>query len=157
MNPRWRLFLLSFSIVVAIAAIVFVRMAIDSSRVRVGSPQELSAYFDEIGYSASLLRTGNASIPRITMASVSKSWADGLTVDRKKSLFFRALLPMVMIANGKISADRSRLLELRQNLSANNPISSRLLLPWLKALSRVRMALSLPRGRECAVRPVEIW
>ncbi len=124
MNPRWRLFLLSFSIVVAIAAIVFVRMAIDSSRVRVGSPQELSAYFDEIGYSASLLRTGNASIPRITMASVPKSWADGLTVDRKKSLFFRALLPMVMIANGKISADRSRLLELRQNLSANNPISS---------------------------------
>jgi len=124
-NSRWRLFLVCFTIVVGIAAVMFTRTAMDSSRVRVDSPQELSSYFNEIGYSARLLRTGNASIPKLTMASVPRNWAEGLTVDRKKTLFFRALLPMVMIANSEISMDRTRLLDLRNTLAETGKISSR--------------------------------
>ena len=97
----------------------------DSSRVRVGSPQELTAFFDEIGYPASLIRTENASIPRLIAASIPKNRDGGMTVNQKKSLFFRTLLPMVMIANEEILADRLRLLELKRTLSDNGVLSSK--------------------------------
>ena len=124
-KPHSRLFLVGFYIAVAIAAIVFTRIAMDSSRVRVGSPQELSAFFDEIGYPASLIRTENSLIPRIVAASIPKNWHGGMEVDQKKSLFFRTLLPMVMIANEEILADRVRLLELKRTLSDNGVLSSK--------------------------------
>lgn len=120
----WRVFLAGFTVVVAVVAVLFTRSVMDSSRVRVSSPQELSSYFDEIGYPASVLNTGKAKIPNLTVASVPAGWADGLTVDQKKSLFFRALLPMVLTANAEIKRDRTRLLKINQKLSVKNDVAS---------------------------------
>lgn len=121
---RWRFFLAGFTVVVAVIAVLFTRSAMDSSRVRVSSPQELSTYFDEIGYPSRILLTKKAQIPNLTVASVPANWADGLTVDSKKSLFFRLLLPMVLIANTEIMKDRTRIREVAQKLASKNGIAS---------------------------------
>ena len=86
-----RVGLAMLGIAVADRAVFFARDSLDSSRLRITSPQEFSAYFDDIGYTAKLLqRAAMREVPRFVVSGVPKDWAEGLTVDRKKSLFFRA-------------------------------------------------------------------
>lgn len=119
---------------VAMGAVFFARDSLDSSRLRITSPQELSAHFDEIGYTSKLLRAGNAQIPRFVVSGVPKDWATDLTVDRKKSLFFRAVLPMILMVNDEILTDRTRLSELRDALSSGASVDVADL-RWVAALS----------------------
>ena len=88
-NMRYRrVGLAMLGIAVAAGAIFFARDSLDSSRLRITSPQELSAYFDDIGYTAKTLQSGNLEVPRFVVSGVPRNWSEGLTVDRKKSLFF---------------------------------------------------------------------
>lgn len=120
-----RLILVLLGICVALGAIMFVRTALDSSRVRITSPQVLSAYFETIGYTLKRVRSRQTEVPRFIVSSIPEGWSDDLSVDRKKSLFFRALLPMVLMVNEEILADRARLRELRDSLATSHPLSSR--------------------------------
>lgn len=132
--PKRRIGLAILGFAVAVAAIVFARESLDSSRLRITSPQELSAYFDQVGYTAKSLRAGNAEVPRFVMSRVPEDWAAGLSVDHKKSIFFRALLPMVLMANEKILHDRNRLSGFRAVLSSQKSLDSEDL-GWLKKVS----------------------
>ncbi len=123
-NMRYRrVGLAMLGIAVAAGAIFFARDSLDSSRLRITSPQELSAYFDDIGYTAKTLQSGNLEVPRFFVSGVPRNWSEGLTVDRKKSLFFRALLPMVLMVNDEIMSDRQFLLETRDALTSGTSLS----------------------------------
>jgi Bax protein len=123
-NPQRLVFIL-LGIAVALGAVLFARASLDSSRIRVTSPQELSTYFESIGYTLKRLRSGNAEVPRFVVSEIPEDWSAGLTVDRKKSLFFRALLPMVLMVNEEIMADRARLRDIRTSLDQSRSLSSR--------------------------------
>lgn len=120
-SPKRRIVFMCLGVFVAGTAILFSRDALDTGRVRVSSAEALSSYFQEIDYGPQALRSGQAKIPRLIISDIPTGWAEGLTVDRKKSLFFRSLLPMVLLANEEIRVDRSKLSELRKKLSRNTP------------------------------------
>lgn len=122
--PRRRVLTLLFGLAVALIAVVFTRGLLDSSRVRLTSPQELSAYFQSIGYTSNRLRAGNALVPRLVVSDIPADWSAGLTVDRKKSLFFRALLPMVLMVNEEILRERKRLQDIAATLAESRALSS---------------------------------
>lgn len=132
--PQRRMFVLLFGFLVALGAIVFTRELLDSSRVRITSPQAISAYFETIGYTSRKLRAGDAEVPRFVVSDIPKDWAAGLTVDRKKSLFFRALLPMVLMVNEEILQDRKRLQAIIADLAETRSASSSDL-RWLKQVA----------------------
>ena len=107
------------SIVIALVLLVgapvgwFVAGPTGDSTVRIKSPAQLHSYFIDQGYSMQALRAGNARVPPVFVTSVPDNWAEGLDVERKKSIFFRALLPLVLQVNQDIRADRARLSDLR--------------------------------------------
>jgi len=121
-NPRRLIVVLG--VLVALGAILFARASLDSSRLRIASPQELPAYFETIGYTSKVLRSGNAGVPRFVVSEIPDDWAANLPVDQKKSLFFRALLPMVLMVNEEILKDRKRLQDIRSSLAQSSALSS---------------------------------
>ncbi|MEP4380614.1 MAG: glucosaminidase domain-containing protein [Alphaproteobacteria bacterium] len=92
--------------------------------VRLKSPAQLHEYYVEQGYTMAALRAGNARVPPVFITTVPEDWADGLDVERKKSLFFRTLLPLVLQVNREIGADRTRLAELRKVLGGGEALPS---------------------------------
>jgi len=151
--PRRRILVVLFGIVVAFGAIVFTRELLDSSRVRIAAPQDLSAHFETIGYTSKRLRAGDAEVPRFVVSDIPEDWAEGLTVDRKKSLFFRALLPMVLMVNEEILRDRKRLQAIGATLAESRSASS----DDLKWLMEVAERYGLPiRDRENNLSPTSI-
>ena len=85
--------------------------------VRIKSPAQLHGYFSDQGYTMDALRAGHAKVPPLFMTSVPDNWAKDLDVGQKKSLFFRALLPLILQANQDIRDDRVRLAGLRERLA----------------------------------------
>lgn len=120
-----RVVFMCLGLCVAAAAVLFSREAVDTSRIRVTSTDALSRYFQEIDYGPKVLRVGQAQVPRLIVTDIPQNWADGLTVATRKSLFFRSLLPMVLIANREIRNDRGRLLDLQKRVTAGEPVSDR--------------------------------
>ncbi len=123
--PRHRTLVILGAVLVAIAGVLFARMLLDVGRVRITSAHDLQAYFQEIGYTPRVLRSGNVEVPRFVVSSVPEDWADGLTVSQKKDLFFRALLPMVLMANEDILDDRARLQRMRKELAEGRSLKAR--------------------------------
>lgn len=86
--------------------------------IRLKSPEQLHDYYVNQGYTMQALRAGNAEVPRVFITSVPDDWAKELDIARKKSLFFRTLLPLVLQVNRDIRADRARLNDLRKRIAA---------------------------------------
>jgi Bax protein len=126
--------LMSVAGAAAIAAGLWVVFGDGDATKRVSSVEELRAYFRSQDYSAAVLTERDARVPPLYFARIPAEWADGLTVDEKKNLFFRALLPLVLRANREIRADRTRLAELRGELSAGRDLA-RHDRAWLRALA----------------------
>jgi Bax protein len=69
----------------------------------------LGDYLDTMGLTDKALSRRNLSVPPIFLSNVPEGWAKGRTVAKKKSLFFRMILPMVLQTNREILIDRGRL------------------------------------------------
>ena len=132
--PRHRTLVVLAAVLVAVAGVLFARMLLDVGRVRITSAHDLQAYFHEIGYTPRILRSGHPEVPRFVVSSVPEDWADELTVSEKKNLFFRALLPMVLMVNEDILDDRARLRAMRKELSEGRSLKARDF-AWLRALA----------------------
>lgn len=77
--------------------------------VRIDKYSDLQALFDKIDYSDEMWRTGSYAIPRITFNSLGNTWAKNsqqLPVDTKKSIFFRLMIPLILVANENIQQER---------------------------------------------------
>lgn len=84
-------------------------------RVEVGSPEELLAFFEQLGYTPEAWESGVREVPRAYLMAVGNNWkvnSQNIEVIQKKHIFFRALGPLVLRANEKILVDRERLLSL---------------------------------------------
>lgn len=105
---------IALSVLAASAVAWFIIGPAGGSTVRIKSPEQLHSYFVEQGYTMKALRAGKAQVPPVFITSVPDDWADGLDVERKKSLFFRTLLPLVLQVNRDIREDRARMESLRK-------------------------------------------
>jgi len=77
---------------------------------QVNSVAELERLFTELGYDWPLMP--GAVTPRVMLKSLPAELNDGLSIERKKSLFLRILLPVVLAENEHIRQQRAWLLML---------------------------------------------
>lgn len=80
----------------------------------VSSVQEIWDYYDSIGYTFEELRNGSVKVPRIYLERIVNTWAKDQSLSSKKSLFYRTMLPLVLMVNEKIMEEREYLLELKK-------------------------------------------
>ncbi len=123
-SPAQRILITVAILCVALGGIWFARASLDTGRVRIASAEDLSAYFTDIGYTAKAIRRGGAMVPRFVVSDIPEDWAEGLTVSQKKSLFFRALLPMLLMVNEEILTERQRLREIRERIARKESVLS---------------------------------
>jgi Bax protein len=66
--------------------------------------------FDSIGYTVEQLLAGRVNnVPRTYLLRIPEGWATGETVQFKKSIFYRVILPLILKTNEEVRADRQRL------------------------------------------------
>ncbi|MDG2319842.1 MAG: glucosaminidase domain-containing protein [Rhodospirillaceae bacterium] len=69
--------------------------------------------FESYGYNLDNVRNQRQPVPRLIAADVPDGLKDMRVIERRKSLFFRTVLPMILIVNESIASKRSLLLELQ--------------------------------------------
>jgi Bax protein len=116
------------------ALAVFLAFVVVVSGKRVSTVEELRDYLRSRGYTADVLRTSGPEVPPLYVTGIPADWSDGLPTDVRKNLFFRLLLPLVLLANAEIQADRQRLLSLRDAIAADRKVK-RADHAWLRDLA----------------------
>ncbi len=93
----------------------------------------LSKTFKQLGYDLDLVRSGKANVPRLFLASLPGDIRNVRETRLRKSLFFQALLPLVLQANEEVLRDRRRLwkLHFQQSLGQKPGPADRL---WLMVM-----------------------
>ena len=86
------------------------------SPVSENSAENLDKSFSAMGYDLDQVRRGDTEVPRVFLASMPEDLDQVRQVPRKKALFFKALLPLVLQMNAEITNDRRRLWELQSQL-----------------------------------------
>jgi Bax protein len=75
-----------------------------------------------MNYRLQPIRQDSAQVPRIDVLNIPADWPDITSEVKRKSGFFRTVLPLVLIANDRIADDRARVLELKQALDGGDEL-----------------------------------
>lgn len=92
----------------------------------------LAAYFLKLDYRLPRVRTG-ADVPRVYVPTLPRGLGELQPVERRKSLFVRIVLPLVLQENERLAWSRTHLLKLRARQQAGKPLTQRDS-AWLKAM-----------------------
>lgn len=84
----------------------------------------LQAAFDRIGFDLDAVSQGYISVPRVLLASLPPDLDRLDSLDAKKALFVRALLPVILHVNDQIGADRQHLLQIRAQMGRGEELSA---------------------------------
>jgi Bax protein len=71
--------------------------------------EALDSTFRRLGYDLESVREGAAPVPRVFLARLPNDMADVRQATKRKAIFFRSVLPLVLQINEEILADRARL------------------------------------------------
>lgn len=77
------------------------------------SAQLLHDAFDRIGYRLAAVSADGEPVPRILLAKMPRDLGEFGTVDMRKRIFLRIMLPLVLEVNGAILRERKKLLDLK--------------------------------------------
>lgn len=90
-----------------------------------GSAEFIAWLFDQIGYTAELASdTGTEVVPPVILLSIAEGWAEDKSVAFRKSLFYRALLPLVLLENRAILKTRAEIEAYARRLNNREPVPS---------------------------------
>ena len=92
---------------------------------------DLDDKFSKVGFDLSEIR-GGAAVPRLTLVSLPRDLPDLRSVEARKNLFIRVMLPLVLQANEHVRHERTRLL----NLKARRGNLGQADLNWLSSVSK---------------------
>jgi uncharacterized FlgJ-related protein len=77
-------------------------------------------YFDQLGYTGDRIDSGEtAAIPPVLVVRIRQGWSDDLTVQYKKSIFYRVLLSLVLFENDAVLRERAALLSILDERGAD--------------------------------------
>ena len=98
------------------------------------SAEALSKTFERLGYNLDGVRAGGIKVPRLFLASLPPDMAEIQQAEKRKALFFKTVLPLILQTNDEIREERQRLLDLhlRLNVGEYLPAADRL---WLLVLA----------------------
>jgi Bax protein len=94
----------------------------------------LAALFASMNYQLQDVRSGRGVVPAVFLSQIPSDLPEFDSVEQRKSLFFKALLPLVLDVNESIRADRARLEQLA-NRAANGKSLSTAERLWLARLA----------------------
>jgi len=81
-------------------------------------------FFDAVGYTADQVDDSATSVvPPVVLLNIPAGWAEDTSVSLKKSLFYRTLLPLVLLENEAVLAERASLEAYRKQRLNRAPIS----------------------------------
>ena len=86
------------------------------------SIDKLDDMFASVGYHLDNVRSGTAKVPRLTIAALPSDMAAIALPDKRKAMFLRYMLPLVLEANQRVREQRNRLLALTQDLKSGASI-----------------------------------
>jgi len=76
--------------------------------------------FESYGFLLDDIRNGDKDVPRLIIDDVPNGLIEMRVIDRRKRLFFRAILPMILATNETIKKDRRRLQSIRTSMRIEN-------------------------------------
>ncbi len=96
--------------------------------------KSLADTFERMGYHLDSIRDGMAPVPRVFLARLPDDMPSVRQVELRKTVFFKTMLPLVLMENERILADRRRLYKLRteQRLGRTIDAVDRL---WLRVMA----------------------
>lgn len=101
----------------------------------VTSAEKLSDLFADMGYHLDHVRVGRNVVPRVFLASLPRDMKRLRSIDTRKRVFLRTILPLVLKVNEAVLLERGRLLALRQRVEAGRPLTPAAR-AWLENLAR---------------------
>ena len=120
----------------------------DSERVmRVASTGDLIEVFDTLGYDFSAVRDRGMAVPRVFLAELPADYSEGADASQRVDLFLNMLLPLTLLVNEDIEADRARLESLNEQLTAGATLSEDDT-EWLRQLAETYKVDSETLGAE---------
>ncbi len=90
--------------------------AADMPRLARMAAGDLYALFVERGYELGGLRRGDESVPRLVVEQLPGDLAALDSIDLRKSVFIKSLLPLLLLENERVSATREQLLALAEKV-----------------------------------------
>lgn len=102
---------------------------------RNASAAALYQYFVGQGYTLDSVRDEGSAVPRVLLARLPQDLPKLDSVDVRKAVFIKMLLPLILAENERILADRGQLLALRERMAQNWPLTKRER-EWLGTLAR---------------------
>lgn len=107
----------------------------EPKRLPLESARQIWDYYEAIGYTSTGIESSNFEVPRIYLDTIYNNLAVDQSVASKKSLFYRAMLPLVLRVNEEISAERKYLQVLEEQYrEGQEPCEEDL--AWLENLAR---------------------
>lgn len=88
------------------------------------------------GFDLSAVKEGERLVPPIFVRSLPPDWDSLATVDSRKSVFAKTVLPLILKENARIRAERKRLLALAESSGGDLATMSRWDRRWLASLAR---------------------
>jgi Bax protein len=103
--------------------------------VSAGSAHTLTALFTGMGYTLEGVREGGRLVPRVFTASLPPDLERVDSVETRKAVFLKAMLPLVLRVNERILLDRGRVLALREREQSGRGLTAGER-AWLEDVSR---------------------
>ena len=103
--------------------------------VTVKSVAKLGSFFNSLNYSLTKVRYGHQPVPRVFLDCLPRDLKTMMSVSARKSMFLKAMLPLILQVNDTISADRGKLLEINSQVRMGGTLSERDR-SWIKDLAR---------------------
>jgi Bax protein len=97
-------------------------LAPDMPRLARMAAGDLYALFVERGYELGALRRGGEPVPRLVVEHLPGDLADLDSVDLRKSVFIKSMLPLLLLENERIAVEREKLLAI---LEKAGPVGAR--------------------------------
>ena len=84
--------------------------------------ENLKKRFSGLGYSLEAIRDEKIDVPRVFISALPADFGQIRETRRRKGLFFRTVLPLVLQVNEEIERDKDRLLQLRNQMHSKKKI-----------------------------------
>lgn len=80
--------------------------------------------FGELGYELGAVAAGTVGVPKLFLATLPPDLAQVPESADRKTIFFRAVLPLILQVNEEIKAERAKLLDIRTRLRASRHVAA---------------------------------
>jgi len=111
-------------IVAAVVVLIILMPAQRWRHVTIGGADRLLAFYDSLDYKLQPIREDAAEVPRLNVLHIPDDWDKIASEVKRKSGFFRTVLPLILLVNQEIAEERARVLALKDILDSGGELDA---------------------------------